>query len=101
MKAQVGYTGGAAKVCDDYVNVETGTGVYSDWYLPSKNEIMQMQLNQNAINAGFVFGYYWSSSEHDYNYGLNAWVALFVSDFTVTAATKDNNITKVRAIRSF
>jgi hypothetical protein len=60
MKNQPGFTGGAAKECDDYVNIDTGTGVYSDWYLPSENELDKLYLNRVAI-GGFYANGYWSS----------------------------------------
>jgi len=77
MKAQTGYTGGAAKVCDDYTNTETGTGVYGDWYLPSKGELIKLYINKVAI-GGFAEDYYWSSSEYD---ASNAWDQLFTDGY--------------------
>ena len=52
----------AAKLCDDYTNNETGTGVYSDWFLPSKDELNKLYLNRAAISV-FAEGDYRSSSE--------------------------------------
>jgi hypothetical protein len=52
----------AARLCSDYVNTETGTGVYSDWSLPSQDEIEKLYLNRSAI-GGFAVDQYWSSTE--------------------------------------
>ncbi len=62
MKAQTGYTGGAAKVCDDY-SVTVGSVTYTDWFLPSKDELDKLYINKVAI-GGFADGWYWSSSEY-------------------------------------
>lgn len=62
MMAQTGYTGGAATICDNYTNIETGTGIYSDWYLPSYTELLKLYINRLVI-SGFAAVYYWSSSE--------------------------------------
>ncbi len=64
----------AAYWCDNYVS-----GGYSDWFLPSKDELYKLYINRDAI-GGFETGAgnpndpasYWSSS-HDYNidpYGM-------------------------------
>ena len=46
-----------ARLCGDLV-----LGGYSDWYLPSKDELNQLYLNRVAI-GGFAVNYYWSSTE--------------------------------------
>jgi hypothetical protein len=57
--AQTGHTGSAAKECADYVSCG-----YSDWFLPSRDELEQMYINRVAI-GGFSTTYYWSSTEDD------------------------------------
>ena len=49
--------GAAARICGDLV-----LGGYSDWYLPSKDELTQLYINRVAI-GGFTTYYYWSSTE--------------------------------------
>ena len=39
-----------------------GGGGYSDWFLPSKDELNQLYLNRVAI-GGFASAFYWSSTE--------------------------------------
>jgi hypothetical protein len=61
-----------AKVCEDY----TGGG-YSDWFLPSKDELNQMYLNLKVLNvSNFTgnYGYYGSSSEYS---STHAWLQSF------------------------
>jgi hypothetical protein len=65
---QSGYTGGAAWLCNDLTE-----GGYSDWYLPSKDELYKLYLNQVAI-GGFSDYAYWSSSEYD---ASDAWAQYF------------------------
>jgi len=95
MKAQTGYNGGAAKVCDDYINTENGTGVYGDWYLPSKDELIILYIYKVAI-GGFADAFYWSSSE--YSAG-NAWFQSFNDGFQDYSSK--NNTNRVRAVRAF
>jgi hypothetical protein len=54
----------AKKMCKEY-----RCGVYSDWHLPSKDELNVLYLNRKKI-GGFSDNYYWSSTEDDAN---NAW----------------------------
>ncbi|MCU0362811.1 MAG: hypothetical protein MUE32_05585 [Bacteroidales bacterium] len=63
-------TAPAAKLCNDYVNPDTGTGVYSDWYLPANWELMQCYRSALVVNRilgdanGFGSVTIWSSTEY-------------------------------------
>ena len=81
----------AAKLCFDLV-----LNGYSDWYLPSRNEMSKMILNKNAI-GGFSSTNYWSSSEFD---SLNAYYSNFTSNNSNLVGAK-NTVANVRAVRSF
>ncbi|RTY36676.1 DUF1566 domain-containing protein [Chlorobium phaeovibrioides] len=72
--AQTSHTASAAKICAEYTNADTGTGVYSDWYLPSKDELNQLYANRAAVGGFGAFGLYWSSSEYS---AAKAWVQYF------------------------
>ena len=56
--------GTAARICSDLV-----LNGYSDWYLPSKDELNLLYTNHVAI-GGFVVGDYWTSTEVN---STNAW----------------------------
>ncbi len=80
----------AAKLCYDLV-----LNGYSDWYLPSKDELNKLYLNKTAI-GGFAAAYYWSSSENNNDYAD-------IQDFgsgDQYAGNKDNTY-YVRAVRAF
>ena len=47
----------AARLCNDLV-----LSGYTDWFLPSKDELNKLYINQSAI-GGFASNWYWSSSE--------------------------------------
>ena len=72
----------------------TGGG-YSDWYLPSKDELNKLYLNRVVV-GGFASAYYWSSSESS---KFNAGVQTFANG-TQTNLSK-NNAYYVRAVRAF
>ena len=68
---------------------------YSDWYLPSKDELNKLFLNKTAI-GGFSTAFYYSSSEVDNNH---AWVQGLLYG-NLAHYSKDGQ-TYVRAIRTF
>jgi len=81
----------AARICGDLVE-----GGYSDWYLPSKDELNQLYINRTAI-GGFTTRGYWSSSEYG---AYGAWE----QNFNHGAQGGANRTTPpyyVRAVRAF
>jgi len=80
----------AAKVCDDLV-----LNGYSDWFLPSKDELNVMYQEKSVI-GGFFNSSYWSSSE---NYASYAWFQNFLNG--VPGAGNKYSIYRVRAVRAF
>ena len=72
----------------------TGGG-YTDWYLPSQDELNKLYLNKTAI-GGFASFYYWSSTERDFS---NAWYQYFFIGSQFYQGK--NNESYVRAIRAF
>ena len=70
-------------------------GGYTDWYLPSKDELNKLYLNRIAI-GGFAGNYYWSSTEYDFDY---AWYQYFTVGYRGNSAKNYSNY--VRAIRAF
>jgi hypothetical protein len=88
----------AAKLCYDLV-----LNGYSDWYLPSLNELMilcarRSQIGCFAFTMGIPTGDYWSSSEvlASSNSALSAWFNL-----CDIAQIDKSTLYRVRAIRSF
>lgn len=83
----------AAKVC-----ANLSLGGYSDWFLPSKNELSLLYQNKTVL-GGFANAWYWSSSQ-DINNPFNAAWAIDFTDGTTSAWNKGSSF-KVRAIRRF
>ena len=92
----------AAKLCSTYEG-----GGYSDWFLPSLNELGELY---SQYLAGKIKGtwhttfnestkeYYWSSSEKD---GYNAWTVCFGDNGAVSATSRNADNSYVRPIRAF
>ena len=72
----------------------TGGG-YTDWYLPSKDELNKLYLNRGTI-GGLVANHYWSSTESG---TYDAWYQHFSSG--VQDGLNKANLLYVRAIRAF
>ena len=74
---------------------------YNDWYLPSKEELVEMYMtigqgSSNGNIGGFINEFYWSSSENE---DLTAWGVNFGYGFTFNT---DKYLTaRVRVIRAF
>ena len=89
----------AAYICDDHTNTDTGTGAYSDWFLPSKDELHKLWISRADI-GGFTTdasGDYWSSSEDSTD---KAWYQNFGDNVSRPTGLKDAS-KRVRAIRYF
>jgi hypothetical protein len=87
-------SGIAARLCGDLV-----LGGYSDWYLPSKDELNQLYkfyMNNRVAIGSFDYNYYWSSTESVSNF---VWGHYFYDgyDFCVNKY----GIGGVRAVRAF
>ncbi len=83
----------AARICDTL----TLNG-YTDWFLPSKDELNQMYI-QKAVIGGFANYGYWSSSEYDAN---NAWAQSFLTGNQVDLPKISTTLFyHVRAVRAF
>lgn len=90
----------AARLCNDYINPDRGTGVYSDWYLPSRDELDKLQLNRSAVD-GLACEFYWSSTEYFHDSGITfASCQLFFTG-TQEYYKKYESSLRVRAVRSF
>jgi Protein of unknown function (DUF1566) len=80
----------AARLCGNLI-----LNGYSDWYLPSKEELNKLYINRIAV-GGFANDNYWSSSENNAN---NAWHLFFFNGFQ--GFDLKNNFYRVRAVRAF
>ena len=95
----------AARLCGDLV-----LGGYSDWYLPSLDELNKLYINKATI-GGFADDYYWSSTEvsgwwlstseaymQEFSYYLGPWGWQGGGQITVN---KNFDSPNVRAVRAF
>jgi hypothetical protein len=83
----------AAKICDNY-----SVNSYSDWFLPSIDELQIIYDNRVVLNVGNSAGtspFYWSSTEY------NANNARGFSFSGVAAYSAKNNLYSVLAVRYF
>jgi hypothetical protein len=86
----------AARICGDLE-----LNGYSDWYLPSKDELNKLYINRIAIGGFTGEAYYWSSSEGN---NIIAWIQFFSSAPPGGGSqTLDGKATayRVRPVRAF
>lgn len=104
---QPGHTESAAKLCDDYTNIDYGTGVFSNWYLPALSQLHKLfnalyevnktlEIDGNSSTAALLKWPYWSSTE---NSSFYAWTFHFY--FQEAHAYEKAGDWKVRPIRNF
>ena len=110
---QSGHTGGAAKLCDNYTNSNYGTGIFSDWFLPSINQLSTLNYAIYEVNKALDTDgnsstktiqklSYWSSSEWK-NPGTSNYGNAYYYDFESSKVgwyTKNNPL-YVLPIRAF
>jgi hypothetical protein len=82
----------AAKVCTDYRG-----GGFSDWFLPSKNELNLIYINRSALGIPSLY-YWWSSTEFEFSVQT-----AYSQNFVDGAASIDPKtaLRAVRAVRAF
>jgi len=90
----------AFKWCDNY-NTEGVTG----WYLPAKNELNDLYIKRDSVNATLNYynktpmsGIYWSSSEDS---NSAAWYQDFSNGNQYNTSYNKSEFHKVRAVRRF
>ena len=83
--------GTAADIC---ANLSLNT--YTDWYLPSKDELNKLYINKTAIGGFASAAYYWSSSEES---SSAAWCQYFGNGYQGNFSKLDYYY--VRAVRAF
>lgn len=80
----------AKQLCKSYRG-----GGYSNWYLPTKDELNMLYELKDVI-GGFTPSYYWSSTEAN---GNNAWYQVFFNGNQYGSYKSYTG--KVRAVRAF
>ena len=89
----------AAAAARGYRPTVSGT-TYSDWYLPSKDELDQLWVQRTAVGGWFRESYYWSSSENPI-LSYQAWGHRFIEGYPEAIAGAKGFEDYVRPIRAF
>lgn len=72
-------------------------GGYTDWYLPSKNEMYTVMASGTVL--GLTSAYYWTSSEEPYGGAYDAYIITYPSEANLGGSK--SSYYYVRAIRAF
>lgn len=86
---------GAINSAAEYASEYSLNG-FSDWFLPSKDELFELYTNRDKID-GLTSSYYWSSTESSRN---NAWLQNFEDGTQVGDASKGSRL-YARPVRAF
>lgn len=103
----------AKKACESYINIDYGTGIFNDWYLPSIDNLNLLFKNKDVINnvlkdidqktVDLLSKTYWSDTKlFDELFGYyQDWALDFRSGSRVTTKLPPPDIYGIRAIRTF
>jgi hypothetical protein len=102
----------AIRCCDGYTNSNSGTGVFSDWFLPTIDDLETLHRVKDMINTVIesrdknitepLTKIYWSSSKiNDERYSGDYWLFDIDSRTRVTTSRPRPFSTGIRAIRTF
>lgn len=86
---------GAINSAAEYASEYSVNG-FSDWFLPSKDELFELYKNRDKID-GFSTSFYWSSTESS---GNNAWLQSFEDGTQAGDASKGSRL-YARPVRAF
>jgi len=96
----------AAELCDELVVTE-GSDTYTDWFLPSQEELIAIFKKKDLLQskgAGMPANNYWSSSEGDGDAaGWSAYYVNFYESVNIVSGNSDKEswAIGVRAVRAF
>ncbi len=90
----------AAKISVNY-SVTVNGFIYSDWYLPAKDQLATLYTLRTQIGGFVSTTAYWSSTEQDANHAWNTNFKSGITDFQSNTQTNKTTGYYVRAIRSF
>jgi hypothetical protein len=98
--------------CEGYTNSNYGTGIFSDWYLPTIDNLELLYKVKDVINkllggcdqktADLLTKTYWSDSKfYDELFGYQDWAFDFTNGSRASSRRPPPNLFGIRAIRSF
>ena len=96
-------TSGAIKIALDYSRTVSGV-IYSDWHLPSFDELAQIYVQRNlaGIDIGSPAVYYWSSTEQSIGGGIAARMYRFSDGATnINGGKTGLSDVRIRVVRAF